>query len=340
MLYLSYIKMKDEGNWEMKKTITILLAAALVLSLAACGGNGGASNTPSGGNDTPAPTQGEAIPELTPELPSGFSEEEIEDIDALLQGTWTVNAAGAEPVYVFDGGKVTVEAVVSGASGGINTGSYEIEKDSLGNGQLSFVFDNGVEGSLMFTYEDETLTPIFAVGDKLYAMGKTSDDVDTDSLGSFWDFGYFVDDFDQPTDEVYITNKRDLSGTFSNSATTDSKVSVAFMVYEYDSQLEIAVILYEYGRNPVVNTSERNVVEYDILMRAGDGSTHEITGTMYQGGDRIFIDWDCHQTVLDALSGSGDVAFRITQSDRTTTSYLFTVEASNFANTYEELFEK
>lgn len=42
----------------MKKIITVLMAAALMLSLVACGGgNGGNTNTPSGGNDTPT-TQG------------------------------------------------------------------------------------------------------------------------------------------------------------------------------------------------------------------------------------------------------------------------------------------
>ena len=329
----------------MRKAITAILAVALMLSLAACG-NGNEVTPTSGGNDTPTNTQSEATPtpipeptpEPTPEPPTGLSQEEIAEIDALLQGTWTTNARGTTPIYIFDSGNVTVEAIVNGVSGGINTGSYEIGVDSLGNDSLNLTFDNGVEGNLMFMFRDGNLSLIFTLGSELYEMGKISDSVEVSDLGSFWELQYFVDAFKQPTDEAYITNKRALNGTFSNSATVDSRLEVSFMVYEYDTELEIAIMLMEYGRNPVVNSSNRNIVNYDILMRTSDGNTHEVTGTMYEGGDRIFIDLNHQQTVIDALSGSGEVVFRIIQSNRTTTSYLFTVESSNFANMYTELF--
>ena len=287
-----------------------------------------------------------AVPETrgginTPESANttGFTPEEIQEIDAQLQGTWTVSAAAAEPVYVFNAGRVTVDAIISGISGGINTGVYEIGNDELGNGRLFFTFDNGVEGNLMLFLRDGVMSLIFAMGDNLYEMGKISDSLEY--VGSFWTLYNFVDDFNQPTDEQYISNSRDLSGTFSNTATTNSRVDVRFLVYEYDGDLEIAMMLLEYGRNPVNNSSTRYYVEYDILMRDGDGNTFEVTGTMWEGGDRIFIDWDYtdyRDVVIAALSGSGEVAFRITQVDRPTTSYLFTVQASNFANLYQEAF--
>ena len=64
----------------MKKAITILLASALMLSMAACGGNTTPSeNTttpPSSGNDTPT-TQGETTPNITPEATPEIQEIKI-----------------------------------------------------------------------------------------------------------------------------------------------------------------------------------------------------------------------------------------------------------------------
>jgi len=42
----------------MKKAITLLLAAVMALSLAACGGNDGNTTTPSGGDSTPTAAWG------------------------------------------------------------------------------------------------------------------------------------------------------------------------------------------------------------------------------------------------------------------------------------------
>jgi hypothetical protein len=316
---------------EMKRVITILLAAALLLSLAACGGDDSTTTTPS--------TTEETTIESTSESTTGLSQQEIQEIDAQLQGTWTVNAAGAEPVYVFHDGKVTVEAVISGVSGGTNTGSYEIGKDDLGNGQLAFTFDDGVEGNLIFTYQDEKLTLIFSVGDKLYQMGKLSDSVDAGSLSSFWEISYFVDNFNQPTDEGYIVSKRAVKGTFSNSATTDAKLEVWPGIAKYDDTGEEYIFfrLFEYGSNLVENSSARTDRDYEITMRVED-TDRSITGTIYTGADRIFIDGNHMQTVKNALMGSGDIRFFITQSDRPTTTYLFKIEASNFADLYQTLF--
>ena len=65
---------------------------------------------------------------------------------------------------------------------------------------------------------------------------------------------------------------------------------------------------------------------------------HSLTGTIYCGGDRLFIDDSYTTKVLEALKSGEDVSFYIVESERTTTTYLFTVSTSNFAEKYETLF--
>ena len=148
--------------------------------------------------------------------------------------------------------------------------------------------------------------------------------------------GYYVDEFNQPTKDGYVTNKSYVSGTFSNSATTDSLLYVQLLVDKED----IAIFLYEYGRNTVKNSSSRYVEEYNITMKTSDGTKHSLTGTIYCGGDRLFIDQKYEQKVLDALKSGETVSFYIVQSDRTTTTYLFSVNTSNFAEMYNSLMGK
>ena len=78
-------------------------------------------------------------------------------------------------------------------------------------------------------------------------------------------------------DEWYITEDKYLVGTFSNSATTNSKLYANVMA---DLDDNVMIFLYEYGSRQVKNSSERYWDEYNITMRTPDGADHKITGTM------------------------------------------------------------
>lgn len=166
------------------------------------------------------------------------------------------------------------------------------------------------------------------------ALGRTTESGTCERCGqSFgdWRIDYYVDDFNQPTDEWYITEDEYLVGTFSNSATTNSKLYANVMV---DLDDNVMIFLYEYGSRQVKNSSERYWDEYNITMRTPDGADHKITGTMYCGDDRVNIDDAYIDEVLTALKGEGNVMFRIENADRTVESYLIEVATSNFAELY------
>ena len=152
-----------------------------------------------------------------------------------------------------------------------------------------------------------------------------------------WSKDYYVDDFQQPTDEWFITNTINIEGTFSNSATTNSKLLVQVAADEFEGETRVAFFLYEYGRNQVKNSSNNYVDEYDITMRGADGADVSLTGTVYCGGDRLFIDDQYVNTVLEAMKGEGTLSFYIVDSERTTTTYLFSLETDNFGSLYTEV---
>lgn len=177
---------------------------------------------------------------------------------------------------------------------------------------------------------------VLQASESIKALGHTTDAGTCNrcgiSLGIF-SVGYYVDEFNQPTSDGYVVNETYLYGTFSNSATTDSDLFVQVLADGKD----ITFFLYEYGRNLVKNSSSRYVEEYDITMKTADGTKHDISGTIYCGGDRLFIDDKYIDTVLTALQSGEIVSFYIVQSDRTTTTYLFSVPTTNFAEKYQEL---
>lgn len=61
-----------------------------------------------------------------------------------------------------------------------------------------------------------------------------------------WNVGNYVDDFGEPTKHGYVY--AEVYGTFSNSATTDSKLRVRFLIDENSMRIQ----LYEYsGNHPI-----------------------------------------------------------------------------------------
>ena len=149
-----------------------------------------------------------------------------------------------------------------------------------------------------------------------------------------WEVQYYVDDFNQPTDDGFVTNKNYFVGQFSNSATTNSRLYVQVLADGTD----VVFFLYEYGSRQVKNSSSNYVDTYSITMRTGDGTDHALTGTLYCGGDRVYVDDACKASVIDALSQADQqVSFLIVDDKYSTTKYLFTVDCGNFAEAYQEL---
>lgn len=174
---------------------------------------------------------------------------------------------------------------------------------------------------------------IIVAQETVAALGHTTDTGTCERCGKsfdIWQTAYYVDDFNQPTDEWFVRNSTLFEGTFSNSAVTNAQLTAKVMA---DCNY-ITFFLYKYGSSQVKNSSQNYVDEYDIIMRTEDGTDHNMTGTVYCGGDRLFINEAYFDEVLTALQGNGNIMFSIVNKERTVESYLLTVITSNFADEY------
>lgn len=153
-----------------------------------------------------------------------------------------------------------------------------------------------------------------------------------------WEIRHYVDEFNNPTNEKYITNKELIVGTFSNSATNNSLLYVKFLIDNLDG-LRISIILYEYGRNQVKASYEKN---FTITLLDTNKTKHDLKGIMYSGGDRVKLyvsygGYDYISTMFNALCEEGTVSLYMVESKYVKSEYLFSFDTSNFFSLYSSL---
>lgn len=257
--------------------------------------------------------------------------------------------------YIYQSNTITAAGIEMGASGGVNLypGSFtvasEIEvvnfkpTENNTNAQLNEEFIFNTTDGLHFILESlSTLLEESELGLTLEDFGFLEYEIDENRKSDIrseayvkkaWEMGYYVDQFNAPTDEWYIYNADNWEGTFNNSVASDAKLGVKIIV---DAEY-ISLFLYEYGNQQVKNFSSLYENKYNIIIRKEDGTQENLTGTLYASGDRIFIDEAYTSVVLDILQGEGTVQFYLEESDRPITNYLFAVDCSNFTPMYQNV---
>ena len=158
-----------------------------------------------------------------------------------------------------------------------------------------------------------------------------------ENLGD-WEIRYYVDEFNNPTDEKYITNKELIVGTFSNSATNNSLLYARVLIDNLDG-LRISIMLYEYGRNQVKASYEKN---FTITLLDTNKTKHDLRGIMYSGSDRVKLyvsygGYDYISTMFNALCGKGTISLYMVESKYVKSEYLFSLDTSNFSILYNSL---
>ena len=148
-----------------------------------------------------------------------------------------------------------------------------------------------------------------------------------------WSVRYYVDEFGEKTNQGYITNTLSIKGTFSNTATQDSRLNVDFLI---TNSYKISFQLYEYaGNNPVKAYSSES---YRVLIQDKDGNRYKFTATNYS--DRLQFDKTTSRKVHNILMKGGSIKFKVVEIDTPTTEYEFTIpKADWYENAYRKLQE-
>ncbi len=146
---------------------------------------------------------------------------------------------------------------------------------------------------------------------------------------SSWEQGEYVDEFKQPTGKKYLFC--DSTGTFSNSATTNSKLSVALQV-DLD---DIGIMMLEYGNILVKGIYDSE--DYSITILDDDNVKYYYTGTIYKGGIRIYFKNADEGSVLNLLKNNSQLQFYIKSTKYSISTYLFSINTVGFTAAYESL---
>ena len=147
-----------------------------------------------------------------------------------------------------------------------------------------------------------------------------------------WEITYYVDEFGQYTNEAYIRNKNYFVGTFSNSATTNSKLYAQLLI---DANY-VAIRLLEYGSHLVKASS---TTYYSITYLDEAGRKYSSTGAMYKNGDRILLD---DRKLLQLLEENDSVDIYIKENSKygVNSTYLVTIYRENFNTVHKEYYKQ
>lgn len=135
-----------------------------------------------------------------------------------------------------------------------------------------------------------------------------------------WEERQYVDEFELPTGDTYVSNKYPIVGKFSNSATTDSSLEVYLF---YDKGV-ISLRLIEYG-SYIVKNSYSKAEEYKVSLMDPQGARYSLTGSMSSKSDMLRFDEDDSKTIVKALCQNGLVRFSIQGQN---SKYLFNISDS------------
>lgn len=147
-----------------------------------------------------------------------------------------------------------------------------------------------------------------------------------------WIIKHYVDEFKNETDETYLTYSEKLKGTFSNSATTDSKLRVTIIVTIGRASFK----LYEYGNNLVKNYYSHTQY-YTITYLDDDKTKTSVKGRMDKGNNLLYIDNvvdSCN--LINAMKANKSISIYAVPEDTKTTNYLFTINCEGFKDAYKD----
>lgn len=155
---------------------------------------------------------------------------------------------------------------------------------------------------------------------------------ENDTQNGIWTFNNYVDEFNEETNEGYVTNTEYFNGTFSNSATTNSKLSVQLVIDGKYTKIE----LYEYG-SQLVKTNMSDGEYYSVKVKDSNGNIKELGAVAIPGVSGLVLlkksgGYEFSDYIKEALINGYDLKINITHERYKSTTYSFSVESDNFSD--------
>lgn len=150
---------------------------------------------------------------------------------------------------------------------------------------------------------------------------------------AIWALNYFVDDNDRPIKDMYFVGRRSL-GSFSNSATTNSKCAALITASRYNGKDCVTVTLATYGRYLVTNHGRKDWV-YDIAVTEENGNVVKGFATLAVDNFTMICDSSAGaSSIINALKRNKQVLVTVKQRGDID-SYAFDLDCEGFASIFD-----
>jgi len=131
-----------------------------------------------------------------------------------------------------------------------------------------------------------------------------------------WEIGNYVDEFGEETEERFL--HQTVSGTFSNSATTNAKC--AYFIEHNKKEKVLGISIYPYDGNSMESFYEDTF--QDVKIKKPSGELVTIEAFCFEG--IIYFDYEEYVQLMDALKEKGEYKVAMTyNTDSTQSSYRF-----------------
>ena len=133
---------------------------------------------------------------------------------------------------------------------------------------------------------------------------------------SQWEVGNYVDEFGEKTDDVFF--HQTVSGTFSNSASTNAKCD--YFIEHTKVEEVLAISIYPYGRS--LKESFYDDTFQDVKIKKPSGEVVTIEAFCFKG--MIYFSEEEYVQLMDALKEKGEYKVAMTyNTDYAQSSYRF-----------------
>ena len=153
-----------------------------------------------------------------------------------------------------------------------------------------------------------------------------------------WTIRTYVDDFGDITDTKYMTTVKQVKGTFSNSATTNSCLLAAVHVLKNGygrNEVLIGFRLHEYCRDHPVKNFYENGTAYRVRVKTNSGEVHDFRGRMRT--TQLDLSPSESLELHRLFRKHRSLRFVIVEDENQLSSYNFEVDATGYTATFSRL---
>lgn len=261
-----------------------------------------------------------------------------ESTGALKESEWYKDENSNKYMYFDNKGKQAKDKIVVSVEFDDGSVEYAIYNDYFKkvyetSDELGLAYSLSAVGKTKYYYVDEN-GEMFKNGKKEVDGYTWEFDEEGCGVMQLWDQDNYSD-----SNKMYIMNKNYLPGISKNTLSQKSNQCWLGLCVDAD---DVSLFMYEgESKRLIKNTLSFSTVDYNIsLLCKSLPEAYRFTGTMYEKGDRIYLDSKSAKTTIENLLRTGEDILLIVREEDSywDNEYWFLIYAGDFQKVYNETF--